>query len=216
MIKISVLSTDVLLANMLRGELELVNKEYSVKINEHEASERTCVDCAGGVVVVDLDSAYGAMNFSDGTVIGFSRFEEKLPVEIKNKCKAILHRPFLVDHLTYAVQKAVSSVGETGSLFPEEKNKRMHLDMAQSSVEIDGRIVHLSDNEAAILKILMENIGEPVSRDEIGARLSSSAGNIGDVYICHLRSKLEDGGSERFIYTVRGKGYMLKVNDKKI
>jgi hypothetical protein len=214
MIKISVFSTDILFANMLRGELELANKEYLVKINECEASEGLSIDGDGGVVVIDLDSLYGKMNFFGCAVIGFSRFEATLSAEIKNKCKAILHRPFLVDHLIYAVQKAVSNMDEPGSLLPEETNKRLYLDMASSCVEIDGRTVHLSDNEAAILNILMERIGEPVSRDEIGERLSSSAGNMSDVYICHLRSKLEDGGSERFIYTVRGKGYMLKVNYK--
>ena len=215
MIKIAVFSPDILFASMLRGELESINKEYSVKINEYEALEGKLVDDDVGVVVVDLDSLYGTMNFSCGTVIGFSRFEEKLPIEIKNKCKAVLHRPFLIENFRNSVQKIVSGDGEIYNLFVRENTKRMNLDTASSSVEIDGRTVHLSENEAAILSVLMERIGEPVSREELGKRLSSSGGNMGDVYICHLRSKLEDGGSERFIYTVRGKGYMLKVDERK-
>ena len=123
MIKIAVLSPDILFASMLRGELESINKEYSVKINEYEALEGKLVDDDVGVVVVDLDSLYGTMNFSCGTVIGFSRFEEKLPIEIKNKCKAVLHRPFLIENFRNSVQKIVSGDGEIDNLFVRENTK---------------------------------------------------------------------------------------------
>ena len=33
---------------------------------------------------------------------------------------------------------------------------------------------------------------------------------MGDVYICHLRRKIDNKLGLKLIYTIRGKGYMLK------
>jgi two-component system copper resistance phosphate regulon response regulator CusR len=38
--------------------------------------------------------------------------------------------------------------------------------------------------------------------------------NIVDVYIRHLRSKIDDGWSHKMIQTVRGIGYMLDPGEK--
>ena len=49
-----------------------------------------------------------------------------------------------------------------------------------------------------------------VLREEIDAILSVDDGNMSDVYICHLRRKLDNKLGLKLIYTIRGKGYMLK------
>ena len=84
------------------------------------------------------------------------------------------------------------------------------IDRAQSSVIVDGERYTLSDYELKVFELLCERTGEAVSRDEINALLGACGGNIGDVYICRLRKKLEADGARRLIYTVRGKGYMIK------
>jgi DNA-binding response OmpR family regulator len=62
-----------------------------------------------------------------------------------------------------------------------------------------------------MLTLLYERAGEPVSREELSAVLSSSEGNMCDVYICKLRTKLESVSNRKLIYTVRSKGYALKL-----
>jgi DNA-binding response OmpR family regulator len=68
----------------------------------------------------------------------------------------------------------------------------------------------LSDNEYKVLSVLCENRGEAVPREEICSLLGVTDGNMGDVYICHLRRKIDNKLGLKLIYTVRGKGYMLK------
>ena len=72
------------------------------------------------------------------------------------------------------------------------------------------RIIPLSDNEYKVLSLLCENRREVVERERIYAELGAEDGNMGDVYICHLRRKLDNKLGIKLIYTIRGKGYMLK------
>ena len=92
-----------------------------------------------------------------------------------------------------------------------DENKNFTLDSDESSLELFGKKVHLSKNEYAMLDKLAENVGLPVSREELNKVLSSSVGNMCDVYICHLRAKLESVSDKKLIFTVREKGYMLKI-----
>ena len=59
---------------------------------------------------------------------------------------------------------------------------------------------------AAVLQLRFR--GELLERnyDVIGA----GQGNMGDVYICFLRKKIEGKLGLKLIYTVRGTGYVLK------
>ena len=68
----------------------------------------------------------------------------------------------------------------------------------------------LSEYEYKTLSILCEKRGEVVTREEIAKILNFDSGNMGDVYICHLRKKIDNNLGLKLITTVRGKGYMLK------
>jgi DNA-binding response OmpR family regulator len=70
--------------------------------------------------------------------------------------------------------------------------------------------IPLSDNECKVLSTLCQNRGEIVEREKIYALLGADEGNMGDVYICHLRRKIDNKLGLKLIYTVRGKGYILK------
>lgn len=74
--------------------------------------------------------------------------------------------------------------------------------------------VRLTATEIELLRILSIRPGEPVSRDELVARLSGSGpgskARAVDVQITRLRRKLEDDPKmPRHLQTVRGSGYML-------
>ena len=186
---------------MLMLELLGLNKGYSGSINERSGGEK--------LIVLDLDGHYDKMLFDHSLVIGFSK---KDPPSEAKKCEAFYHRPFLIsDFLEKVGELSEGNEPYENINVAAQKTKQRLCFLKGNAVSLDGRRVDLSENEYALLKRLFESLGTPVSRDELGRTLSSSEGNICDVYICRLRSKLEGGGAERLIYTVRGKGYMLKI-----
>lgn len=204
--KISILSSDTLFARMLLLEIEGMRKNYSVELNNYDPSEKDAL------VVLDLDSPYASGTFATENIIGFSKNEKASAPDCIKKCRVLLHRPFLIskflEQIELLTKNGADLIVEESS---DEPTAQRLCFLRDGLITLDGRGVHLSDNEYALLEKLYENIENPVSRDELGKALSSTDGNICDVYICKLRRKLEAGGSERFIYTVRSKGYMLKL-----
>ena len=75
-------------------------------------------------------------------------------------------------------------------------------------ITLEGTYIPLSQYEFNTLELLCSNAGKCVSRESIRSTLNSTDGNIADVYISHLRSKLELPFGLKIIYTVRSKGYM--------
>ena len=81
-------------------------------------------------------------------------------------------------------------------------------------VTVKGEPVTLTHKEYELLKYLVENKRNVLSRDQI---LQTVWGydyigdtNVVDVYISYLRSKIDDKFGEKYIYTTRGVGYAIK------
>jgi two-component system copper resistance phosphate regulon response regulator CusR len=80
-------------------------------------------------------------------------------------------------------------------------------------VKRDGRRIELSAKEYSLLEYLLLNSGRILSRSMIVEKIwdQSFEGltNIVDVYIGHLRRKIDEGHDTKLIRTVRGLGYTL-------
>ena len=78
--------------------------------------------------------------------------------------------------------------------------------------------IDLAPKEFGILEYMMRNRGRPLSRPMIVEHVwdmdYDGLTNIVDVYIRHLRSKIDDRFPQKLIQTVRGIGYMIEVPDK--
>ena len=89
------------------------------------------------------------------------------------------------------------------------------LDCIRRRVTRAGENVELAPKEFSILEYLMRNRGRPLSRTMIVEHVwdmdYDGLTNIVDVYIRHLRSKIDDKFPLKMIHTVRGIGYMLDV-----
>jgi len=72
--------------------------------------------------------------------------------------------------------------------------------------------ITLSDTEKKLLLALCQESGRTVSRAMLDQLLGCEKGNLTDVYICHLRNKLEKPFSVRLIETIRGQGYRICTN----
>ncbi len=88
------------------------------------------------------------------------------------------------------------------------------LNISNSTIIKDDKIIDLTKNEYKILKYLIENRNKIVSREDIMDCLWENESFIDDntlsVNIARLRSKLEELGLKDIIETKRGQGYILK------
>ncbi|MCC6485197.1 MAG: response regulator transcription factor [Armatimonadetes bacterium] len=87
------------------------------------------------------------------------------------------------------------------------------LDPHSRTAERNGRTIHLSHTEYALLEMLMRKAGGVVTRQDILRQVwqydFGGRDNVLDVYISYLRDKLDAPGSPSIIKTVRGRGYMI-------
>lgn len=76
-------------------------------------------------------------------------------------------------------------------------------------VSVNERKYILSDAEYKILTALCKSANDVVLREKIQDIFENGKSNIGDVYICRLRKKLEAPLGRRIIFTVRERGYKI-------
>ena len=93
---------------------------------------------------------------------------------------------------------------------------KLRLDVARSTVAVEGQPADLTTKEFAVLKALAQNAGRVLSRAEILAAAWEDEPDVleetVDLYIHYLRRKLDrnGGASESVIRTIRGVGYALR------
>ena len=94
----------------------------------------------------------------------------------------------------------------------------LQLDCIRRKVTRGAENIELAPKEFSILEYLMRNRGRPLSRTMIVEHVwdmdYDGLTNIVDVYIRHLRSKIDDRYQQKLIQTVRGIGYMIEAPDK--
>ena len=92
------------------------------------------------------------------------------------------------------------------------------LDCIRRKVTRGAESIELAPKEFGILEYMMRNKGRPLSRTMIVEHVwdmdYDGLTNIVDVYIRHLRSKIDDRFQRKLIQTVRGIGYMIEAPDK--
>jgi two-component system copper resistance phosphate regulon response regulator CusR len=92
------------------------------------------------------------------------------------------------------------------------------LDCVRRKVLRGTETIELAPKEFGILEYMMRNKGRPLSRTMIVEHVwdmdYDGLTNIVDVYIRHLRSKIDDRYPAKLIHTVRGIGYMIEAPEK--
>jgi two-component system OmpR family response regulator len=91
----------------------------------------------------------------------------------------------------------------------------LHLDRLTRKVERAGVPVELRPREFALLEYLMRHQGKVVSKTMIVSHIWDYSFDTGtnavDVLVHRLRDKIDRGFEPRLLHTVRGVGYVLKV-----
>jgi DNA-binding response OmpR family regulator len=116
-------------------------------------------------------------------------------------------KPFAVEELLARLRAATRRHRQAGESLLRVRD--VELDPRSHRVRQAGQEVWLTGREFAVLKLLMENVGRPVSRERIEQHLYGWGevveANTVDVFIYNLRRKL----SRDLIYTYRGHGYSI-------
>ena len=91
------------------------------------------------------------------------------------------------------------------------------LDPMTRVVKRGERRVDLTQKEFALLEFLMRHVGQVVTRTMIAEHVWGfhwdRLTNVIDVYVNHLRKKLEAAHELRLIHAVRGAGYIIRESD---
>jgi DNA-binding response OmpR family regulator len=90
----------------------------------------------------------------------------------------------------------------------------LEVDRLTQQAKRGGKRIELTSKEYALLEYLILNMGRVLSRNMILEHVWDQSfdgfSNIVDVYVGHLRTKLDDGFEPKLLKTVRGVGYVLR------
>lgn len=90
----------------------------------------------------------------------------------------------------------------------------LELDRLSQQVKRAGKRIDLTTKEYSLLEYLMSNAGRVLSRNMIIEHVWDESfdglTNVVDVYIRHLRKKVDDSFDCKLIHTVRGVGYAVR------
>lgn len=89
----------------------------------------------------------------------------------------------------------------------------LELDRLSQQVRRSGKRIDLTSKEYSLLEYLVSNAGRVLSRtmivEHVWDQSFNGATNIVDVYVRHLRMKVDDPFEQKLILTVRGVGYSV-------
>ena len=127
-----------------------------------------------------------------------------------------LTKPFNLEELLLRVDKLIDKSKKmqikehVGDLFHFGKNK---IDFkAQNAIAYNGQTVELSKKEAQLLKLLIENKGEVVTREKIlqmvwGYNVYPTTRTIDNFILSFRKYFEEDSRNPRYFHSIRGVGY---------
>ncbi len=123
-----------------------------------------------------------------------------------------LSKPFSFDELLARIQALLRRSQEYQSQILTAAD--LELDVGSRRVSRSGKEIILSGREYGLLEFLMRNKNKVVTETQIIEHVwdmnSELFTNVVNVYIHHLRKKIDEESSQKLIYTLRGRGYILK------
>lgn len=123
-----------------------------------------------------------------------------------------LTKPFAFEELLARVRSLLRRGAQEKSIILRLAD--LELDTVTHKAKRAGKTIELTAKEYALLEYLMRHKGRVLSRTLISEHIwdytFDTGTNIIDVYINHLRNKIDDGFEPKLIHTVRGVGYVMK------
>lgn len=122
-----------------------------------------------------------------------------------------LTKPFELPELLARIQVQLRK--GSAPLSPVLRAGGVELDTASRQVTVSGAAVHLTKTEYAILKLLLQNLGQAVAKSVILERISLDTPDCTEYslkqHVSNLRKKLREAGGKEYIQAVWGIGFRL-------
>lgn len=233
MARILIVEDEAKIARFL--ELELTHEGYEV---DKAADGRTGVEMAlaNPYELILLDVLLPQLNGME--VLRRIRRESDVPVIMLTARDAVMDKvagldagaddyitkPFAIEELLARIRvalkrrEALSAAGGAAAE-PEPDHhvlsiRGVSLDVERHEVKVGDDPIELTNREFEVLKALMENRNVVMTRERLASLACGydfvGETNIIDVYIRHLRSKIDDRHNIKLITTVRGVGYVIR------
>lgn len=126
-------------------------------------------------------------------------------------------KPFAIEELLARVRSLLRSAESIKALALGDRRiafDDLFMDCESRTVSRAGRIIELTKKEYLVLELLLKNMNSVVTRETLITKIwgenFSGDTNALDVYIRHLRIKIDEGAQNKVISTVRGVGYIVK------
>jgi two-component system, OmpR family, copper resistance phosphate regulon response regulator CusR len=122
-----------------------------------------------------------------------------------------LIKPFSFEELLARVQALI----RRRSQYSEQivRFEDLELDLLSRKARRAGQTLDLTPKEFALVEYLMKNQGRVISEEELIERVwgldFDPQTNVVNVFVHHLRKKIDSGDLPRLIRTVRGRGFIL-------
>ena len=137
---------------------------------------------------------------------------EEARLALQLGCDEVLVRPFDLEELKLRAHKMLELVGSDRLLVGE-----LLIDLRARQVRRGEEKLHLSPLQYELLAYLARNLGKVVEYDELLDKVwrceaCEGSREMVKMAIRRLRGKIEDDpGKPRYVVSVRGRGYMLKL-----
>lgn len=204
---------DAVFARMLT--LEFREKGISVLQAQTRAEIENALSHAHLAIIEDVFLREGMLPTFPYDIIlfGFAETLADIPTQELTKYYT-LTRPFDIEEF-FASLFAPEEDQPHNIRIPKRKSpaESLALDTIARAAYYKGEKIALTQKEFALLSVLFEKRGHPVSREEAHKAVFSdveSKTNVVDVYINYLRAKIDHRFGIRMITTVRGLGYMIQ------
>lgn len=126
-----------------------------------------------------------------------------------------LTKPFVLTELILRVKALMRRGGNMRASILRVGN--LELNRLTQQVRCQNSRIDLTIKEYSLLEYLMTNSGRVLSRsmivEHVWDKSFDGATNIVDVYVRHLRAKVDEPYGSKLIRTVRGAGYVIKGDD---
>ena len=206
MCEIVIITTDARLGHVLAAESAVCGAQSMIKADVQSVTAEEWEHAR--IALIDLDSKPGGSVPEHVRVLGLCRDSEELPMRARRVAHMLFRRPCRMADLRREITQLLADA-DVAEHVPNALRKRESPVLAHDSkcVLMGNRQISLSDKEYAVLSLLMQKGESGVSKQELDALLCAQGTNEGQVYICHLRKKLEHAFGVQPIKTLRNYGY---------
>lgn len=126
-----------------------------------------------------------------------------------------MSKPLHIGEFMCRIQNLLTLTGRRRNLNDLLKIDSLLLDPSRRLVSREGIEIKMTPKEFELLYYLAANLGNVCSRSEILSQVwgyhFQADTNVVDVYIRHIRKKVDQGHRNKLIHTVRGTGYVMRV-----